>query len=63
MLPLQFCIIGKLGLVYLINKKTGRKDVNKRTIRPFVNRISITAESRQLSKDERRSYERNSQYK
>ena len=46
-LPLQFCmnglaiIIGQLGLVQMTNRKTGRKDVNKRFSRPFVDKISI----------------------
>ena len=34
-------MIGQLGLVYLTNRKTRRKDVNEQNSRPFVNKISI----------------------
>ena len=46
-LPLKFCmnglviVIGQLGLAQLTNRKRGRKDVNKRISRAFVNRISM----------------------
>ena len=32
-------MIGQLGLVYLTNRKTRRKDVNKRISRQFVNKM------------------------
>ena len=34
-------IIGKIGLVLLINRKTVGRDVNKRISRPFVLKIAL----------------------